>query len=260
MAGSEREGRNITIRFNEKEADIVEWLQKQPNRSAYLKKLILAEKAKASSGAPVKLLNNYDTLWENRFKMVCSFFEIYGRLPRYNEVFQGVKLGRWLEVHIKRDRNRPERMERYAQIGALDKWYCFYKSLKEFVALRGRLPQKDECFRDIAIGAWLFRQRNLMRNNDTSLSATQKDMLLQLGVMGSDWETKYALVKAFIDENGFVPKYKDTYNGVKVGRWLYAQRKVLNSQKDAIKIQKLKIIGAYERICKKQKRKFKKDD
>ena len=60
----------------------------------------------------------------------------------------------------------------------------------------------------------------------------------------NDWDMKLSLVAAFREECGRLPKFSDTYRGVRIGRWLYAQRKALLPGRDDERIERLRAIGA----------------
>ena len=250
-----RKTRQFSLRFNLQDEAIEAWLEKQPDRGAYLKRLILADKAR-QGGVVAEAQNAHDAAWESRYGLVLEFLDRFGRLPYYYEEFRGVKLGRWLEVHAKRDVERLDRMEKLARVGALDKWERFFAALEAFCGRFGRLPGKDEFLGDLAVGAWLHRQRAAMRR--VELSEEQRERLARLGVVSSDWEKKFGLVVAFREEFGRLPKFEDTYRGVKVGRWLYAQRKALDPEKDVRRVALLRQLGALPFVRQKNKRKPKK--
>ena len=252
--------RQFTLRFNQNEDAIEAWFERQPDKGAYLKRLILADKARRQNGVVLQPLNAHDAAWEERYELVLEFLDRFGRLPYSYEEFRGVKLGRWLEVHTKRDAGRPDRMEKLARIGALDKWERFYRLLESFVKENDRLPDKKEVYADVPLGAWLTRQRTAMRNEDSKLSKEQKEKLSQLGITCSDWETKFGLVLSFCEEHGRLPKFEDGYRGVNIGRWLYAQRKSLDPTRDAQRVAKLHSIGAIPFVRQKNVRKASKSE
>ena len=78
-----------------------------------------------------------------------------------------------------------------------------------------------------------------------------------MGVAGSDWERKLALVAAFREELGRLPKFRDTYRGVRIGRWLYAQRKALLPGRDDGRIEALRAIGAVPFVRQKNEKRKK---
>ena len=247
--------RQFTLRFNLQDEAIEAWLASQPDKAAYLKRLILADKAR-QGGVVTEAKNAHDSAWEERYALVLEFLDRFGRLPYYYEEYRGVKLGRWLKEHARLDcESRPDRMEKLAQIGALDKWERFYNALKEFREEFSRLPRKDECLNDVPVGAWLHRQRLFVRRGE--LSKEQKEKLLALGVSESDWEKKYALVVSFREEHGRLPKFTDTYHGVSIGRWLYVQRKKLEAGKDAERLEKLQSVGAVPFVRQKNEKRTK---
>lgn len=245
------------LRFNLQDEAIEEWLASQPNKAEYLKKLILADKARRQAGEGFRPLNAHDAAWESRYALVLEFLDRFERLPFYYEEYRGVKLGRWLKEHAERDSDRPDRMEKLARIGALDKWERFFIALKAFQEKFSRLPKKDEFLGDVPVGAWLQRQRLAMRRGE--LPDEQKEKLLALGVTESDWEKKFVLVVAFRDEFGRLPKFEDTYRGVRIGRWLYAQRKALDPAKDEARVEKFRSIGALPFVRQKNRKSVKQE-
>ena len=248
--------RKYILRFNLQDEAIEEWLASKPNKGEYLKQLILADKARRQAGEEIRPLNAHDTAWESRYALVLEFLDRFGRLPYYYEEYRGVKLGRWLKEHARLDgESRPDRMEKLAQIGALDKWERFFAALKAFQEKFARFPKKDEFLGDIPVGAWLQRQRLAMRRGE--LPEEKKEKLLALGVTESDWEKKFELVVAFREEFGRLPKFEDTYRGVRIGRWLYAQRKTLDPVADEARIEKLRSIGALPFVRQKNVKKVK---
>jgi hypothetical protein len=246
--------RQFTLRFNLQDEAIEAWLSAQPDRGAYLKRLILADKARQGVGS-VSPLGARDAAWEERYGMVLEFRERFGRLPFAYEEFRGVKLGRWLEVHAKRDVGRPDRMEKLARIGALDKWERYFGALQAFCEKFGRLPVREDYFGDLPVGAWLFRQKSALRRGE--LSEERGEKLGALGVAASDWDMKLSLVAAFREECGRLPKFSDTYRGVRIGRWLYAQRKALLPGRDDGRIEKLRAIGAVPFVRQKNEKRKK---
>lgn len=243
------------LRFNLQDEAIEEWLASQTNKAEYLKRLILADKARRQAGEGFRPLNAHDAAWEKRYALVLEFLDRFGRLPFYYEEFRGVKLGRWLVEHVKRDADHPDRMEKLARIGALDKWERFYAALQAFRKKFSRLPRREERLGDLHVGAWLQRQRLAMRSGD--LTDDQKEKLIALGVTESDWEKKFALVVAFREEFGRLPKFEDTYRGVRIGRWLYAQRKALDLTADEARVEKFRSIGALPVVRQKNQQKKK---
>ena len=240
----------FTLRFGLQDREAEEWLDRQENKSAYLKKLIMADKARR--GEPLSVVTRQDRLdgeWEEKYRLLLAFVDEFDRLPGSGEEYRGVNLGRWLYSHAARDgESRPDRMEKLEEILGADKWERSYGCVLAFREAFGRLPRSGERQGGVAVGAWLARQRLLLRSGE-GLSPEQKKKLEALGLFGSDWERKLALVQAFAQENGRLPKYVDTYEGVAVGRWLAEQKKTA----DPVKRERLAALGAYQKKTSKKK-------
>lgn len=233
----------FTLRFGLQDREAEEWLDSQENKSAYLKKLILADKARRGELTVVTRQERLDREWEEKFRLLLAFVDEFDRLPGSVEEYRGVKLGRWLYSRAKRDgEKRPDRMEKLESVGALDKWERMLGCIWAFRQEHGRLPDAEERYGEVPVGAWLVRQQRLMRKGD-GLTPAQREKLAAAGVLASDWERKYALAQAFREEFGRLPKYVDTYKGVAVGRWLAEQKKTSDQAKQA----RLQSLGAFEK-------------
>lgn len=240
------EAQRFLLRFGPKDEEAWMHLTEQANKSAYLKSLILADKARKATCKVdvIDTRSRYDKQWEGTLALVQEFQELHDRLPEANEVYKGVNIGRWLETRLRRDKDNPSRMARLASLNIQSKWDRYYRLLQEFVAERGRLPMQAELYKGLNLGRWLFRERSRLGSEDDPLLPEQQEKLACLCIGVNDWETKFLMVQAFREEFGRLPKFAEDYCGVHIGRWLYAQRKALESGKDADHLKKLQSIGA----------------
>lgn len=237
----------FTFQFSLQDTEAMEWFEAQPHKGAYLKALILADKAnREETDCPLPVLTQearFEAEWNERFELLKEFCAEFGRLPQCKEEYRGIKLGRWLNVQQNKT-VAPEHAEHTAKlksIGALDsKWEQHYKLLKAFCNENGRLPKREEVFRDVRLGSWLDKQKKQLSFADCPEHA---EKLRELGVFDSVWDRKYALVKAFHAENGRLPYYGERYEGVQIGRWLNYQSKTLSPSVHPERAEKLKRLG-----------------
>lgn len=260
MADEKQKNLRFSLRFGLCDREAEAWLESQENKNAYLKQLILADKRRREGEGCAEIptqtrQDRLDREWEAKYRLLLDFVDEYDRLPGSVEEYRGVKLGRWLYSHAARDgEKRPDRMEKLAELGEMDKWNRVFGAVEAFREAFGRLPRSGERHGGAAVGAWLARQQLLLRRGE-GLTLRQREKLAGLGLFVSDWERKLSLVEAFAKENGRLPKYADTYEGVAVGRWLAEQKKTA----DPVKRERLASLESYNALktCKKKKNKSK---
>lgn len=261
MAGQENKGRIAAFNFSLGACDteVAEWFLKQPNKGAYLKSLILADKESGKGSAATPVPTQSERVWDEHFEMLKEFQEVFGRFPAYSETYKGFRLGRWLHDTARRARvSRPDRIEKLQSLGVVGKWERNLALAKRFRDTFGRLPGKYETYQGVNLGAWLAVQTAKLRNERQSFSDEQVKKLLDLGICVSDWEKKCGLLEAFQAEYHRLPKYTETYGDVSIGRWLAHQRKTLDPLKHADRIERFERIGALPYpLPKKQKVKSK---
>lgn len=252
----EKKGRisAFNISFGACDAEAAEWFSKQPNKGAYLKALILADKALCDESEIVPKPKHEDSLWEEHFHLLKEFKEQFGRLPSYSESYKGFRLGRWLHDTVRRARvSRPDRIEKLQSIGVVDKWERNLALVERFKEVYDRLPCRNESYQGVNIGAWLAMQTARLRNEREWFSQEQLKMLSDLEIFASDWDRKCRLLEAFLEEHDRLPKYTEIYREVRLGRWLAYQRKTLDPVKHADRIERLGRLGAFSRpLHKKQ--------
>lgn len=228
-----------------RDAEVAEWFLKQPNKGAYLKSLILADKAVSGETEICAKPTSDNLRWEEHFELLKEFKEQFGRLPTYSESYKGFRLGRWLHDTARRARiNRPDRIEKLQSVGIVNKWERNLALVARFHAAYGRFPCKNEVFQGVNIGSWLAVQCAKLRNDPKSFSETQLKSLNDLGIFASDWDKKCFLLESFKAEYGRLPKYTESYHEVNLGRWLANQRKSLDPDKHSDRIDRFKSLGA----------------
>lgn len=237
----------FTLQFSSSDKEAWEWFCAQQDKGAYIKALLLADKARQEQGdnAPeiVTRDDRLDAEWDRRLELCVAFAEEHGRLPMYNENYRGIKLGRWLDVHKKRciEEDRQDREEKLRAIGAFDsKWERNFALLKAFREEKGRFPKPGETFRDVKLGQWLDRQRKQFTYEELT---PQLERLHAIGALMDGWDRRFAMALGFIKKHGRLPEYKDTYMGYKIGRWLHDQGKAIDPAHHPLRAQKLQSVG-----------------
>lgn len=238
------------VYFSKQEIEIAEWLKSQPNPLAYIKELILADKAR-KEGKEIRAIDfrtQYEKQWDDTFALLQEFVAEHGRLPFYNEEYKGVQIDRWLKRHLEKDKDRPARMEKLKSLNGLSKWEQHYQQLQTFMAEHGRLPKLGEKQDGFGLGRWVHKQRQYLNSTESPLTPVQQEMFARLGIGAGDWETKFLMLQDFHQDHGRFPKHEEVYHGMKLGRWLSKQKRELAPETDGEKIAKLTQIGAWKPI------------
>ena len=176
-------------------------------------------------------------LWNSRFELLKEFVNEFDRLPRYSEVYKGVKIGYWVATqkmtYTSRGSLLPEKIKKLEAIGVQfesnictdEEWNSNFDLLREFVSKFNRLPRYKEVYKDFKIGVWLSSQK-MIHNNRGSLSEERVKKLESIGVILGDkqWNSKFELLKEFINEFDRFPKHMEHYKGIDIGRWLEYQK------------------------------------
>lgn len=105
-------------------------------------------------------------------------------------------------------------------------WDEAYNSLLRFKQEFDRFPIKSETYNGFAIGSWIRRQRIAYKEH--KLTEKQINMLNAIGlswnVLDEQWNEKYELLKAYINENQKLPQCKTMYKSIAIGKWLDSQK------------------------------------
>lgn len=239
----------FTLQFSGSDEEAWEWFNAQQDKGAYIKALLLADKARQEQGeSQPDIVTRDDRLeaeWDKRLALCVEFAHEFGRLPMYNEEYRGIKIGRWLDVHKKRciEENRDDRREKLRAIGAFDsKWERNFGLLQDFRTEKGRFPKPGEVFRGVKLGQWLDRQRKQFAYEDEA--TPQMEQLHAIGALMDGWDRRFAMALGFLKKHGRLPEYKETYKGYKIGRWLHDQGKSIDPARHPDRAQKLERIGA----------------
>lgn len=149
---------------------------------------------------------------EKKIKLVEKFYQKYRRLPRTNEIVEGISLGIFLK-NIK-DGNTTitsEQMNRLTALGFKiesieDKKERKIRLVEEFYRINKRLPRQREMYEGVAIGNFL----DSIKHGGTSVSEEQMNRLLILGFVGTDIarkvNPKIKQLEEFYQKHGRLPE------------------------------------------------------
>ncbi|MCI8446275.1 MAG: DEAD/DEAH box helicase family protein [Bacilli bacterium] len=175
------------------------------------------------------MLRTY-TSKEYKICLIEEFYKINNRLPKQNEKYKGVALGKFL-VNIKNKNIRltKEQIDRLLSLGfkmeikniEKEKEYkiCL---IEEFYRENGRLPKCAEKYKNVTIGSFL----RSIKAGDTKITGEQMNRLLSLGFvmeiknMEQKKEYKISLVEEFYKEKERLPKQGEIYKEENIGNFL----------------------------------------
>lgn len=199
---------------------------------------------------------NKKELWDHNFNALKKFCGEYGRLPKINEIYNGAKIGTWLNSRrneYRRGLLSPDRIEKLNSINALPDLSIPQLSpkekievLQEYININGYPPRASEKYKGQKIGC-LYN--NLKINYKKGFMSSEKieaikDIIAVFDVNRNDilWMERYYSLKRFIQDNEgriyFDSDYIE-YSDVNLYVWLNNQRNIKNKEK----LQLLKEIG-----------------
>lgn len=117
------------LSFNQQDGEAAEWFKRQPDKGAYIKALILADKAqkKSEETKAFDLRIQQENQWNETFLLVREFRKEHFRLPTPTEEYKGVQIGSWLKTRLQKDKDRPDRMEKLQSLNTPSKWEQHYQ-------------------------------------------------------------------------------------------------------------------------------------
>lgn len=130
--------------------------------------------------------------WDFKYELLVEFVEKNGRLPKYDEDYTGVHLGRWCQTqrqaytghgHNKITATQIERLEQvqgwWWATNQKDKWMEKYELLRKYVLQYNRLPIQKDIYEGINIGSFINRQRSVMKGHVTGIMTPARKHLLE---------------------------------------------------------------------------------
>ena len=201
------------------------------------------------------LHNTRGAVWEEHYRSLQRFVEMYGRMPTRKDVFEGFHLGSWCSEQrrkIKAGQYDAQRAAKLIDLGLMaDKpgmrsWDESFALLQAYVQEYGKFPVSGEKYSGYSLGSWSEMQKFLARN--TEYPPERKQMLADLGLFHNTqdarWERQYQLLEAFVAEYGRLPKQKELYHGEQLGVWCAMQKQRCKKESyPASRKEKLRDIG-----------------
>ena len=176
----------------------------------------------------IPYMNNYSTETSGNpfyddYMKASSIGEYKGKNINFNIFTQAIQyndLIRELEEKLYFDSN--------------EKWNYKFELLKEFITEFGRLPAHKEIYKNIKLGKWLNRQKQIF--NKKMLSKERKQLLESIGfefvdIYDEKWNYKFDFLKEFVNEFNRFPKDDESYKNIRLGTWLTNQKQYFYKEK-----------------------------
>ena len=183
--------------------------------------------------------------WEQGFQHAKEYYEKYGNLDVRSDYVcnDGYKLGSWIinnRSYYSNNSNRnllnKERIARLESIGMIWSknnmiWEKNYIAAALYYKQHGSIDMPHDYVNDdgVRIGAWIDKQRRLIKEGD--LNQDQLERLALLGIekqnkYDKQWERYYAEAEKYFRSYGNldIPVSYKTKNGMALGRWMSKQR------------------------------------
>ena len=214
----------------------------------------------------------YKDLWNEKFELLKGYLEEYeGNYPSRNEIYRGVKLGKWVNTQRNTYNNgeiQPDLSRKYKslclsleQINSLisigfkwsanDKnvnWWQKFELFKQYLEEHnGRYPSAKELYKGIDLKKWINTQRIIYNNGEIQsdlrikyrgryLLPEQINKLNSINFLWDEYELKwqetYELLKEYLlKNNNEYPRKNIVYKSVNLTKWINMQRKVYHRGK-----------------------------
>lgn len=131
------------------------------------------------------------------------------------------------------------------------KWEKTYQLCKEYVTEKGCLPPQKKKYKGVALGTWISAQKvkykngMLPKNKEVKLRSLGVDFdVSREDVFNMRWESRYNLLKMYMEENGCEPKADVIYKDFALGAWIKEQKSIYNQGKmPSERAEKLRFLG-----------------
>ncbi|MCD8154550.1 MAG: Helicase associated domain protein [Clostridiales bacterium] len=184
-----------------------------------------------------------DYYWERNYAAAARYYGEHHHLnvPRTYVTEDGIRLGSWLyRIYSLRKgigKGVPPTREQIRRLDAIgmdwsaraeSKWQNGCREAEIYVREHGnlRVPVKYVTETGFPLGSWIQRQRAAYKKG--TLLSERRSHLEKMGMVwqADSWEDRFALVKAWQEENETPEIPQDTVvNGVWIGKWYAAQKK-----------------------------------
>ena len=105
------------------------------------------------------------------------------------------------------------------------KWEGVFALLEKFVGEYSRFPYDEEVYEGFDLGAWCRRQKVRAKKPNYPIERYKK--LKSIGLLdatrNNHWEQMFSLLEKFVIEHQRLPKRKEVYEDVNLGRWCGTQ-------------------------------------
>lgn len=215
----------------------------------------------------------FDAKWEQGYALAMNYAAEHGDLnvPVNYTTEEGEKLGAWI---LNQRTAYTKEMLSQDQIGRLEKigiywgnrnerqWNEVYGAAKRYFEANGNLdvPVAYVSPEGYALGKWVRRQQYAYRNPEKSNAILSQERIELLDAIGMQWEKpdpwqhRYELAQEYKRCHGNLDipaKYK-TADGIWVSRWVYNQKRLLQSGSEKLSEEQKKklkeLLGYYVKI------------
>ena len=141
------------------------------------------------------------------FKVVEEFVSENDRLPETDEVYKGINIGKWCDSQIDNHCNNNLSND---QINKLNSIGFELDPINETVDFATKNPLFKEC--KFTINARLVKFNDIMNQLN--------DKLLNINT----WNQNFELLEEFVSKYNRLPKQKESYKNIKLGKWCSKQK------------------------------------
>ncbi len=197
----------------------------------------------------------FDVRWEQGYAVAAAYAQEHGNLnvPRTYKTADGKNLGCWLQNQQKAYEEGSLSQDQVKSLEAIGmywgnrydrQWNEVYSAAKHYFEANGNLnvPVAYVSPEGYALGKWVRRQRYARLRPKKNSSALTAERIVLLDVIGMQWEKpdpwqyRFDLVQGYAKEHGNLEipaKYKTT-DGIWLGRWLYEQKRLMQSESEKL--------------------------
>ena len=213
------------------------------------------------------MLQTY-TSKEYKITLIEEFYRINNRLPKKNEKYKNISIGNFLvSIKMKKVKVTDGQLNRLLKLGFTMKKIDYenekeykIKLIEEFYKENERLPKKYEIYKEYKIGLFLY---NIKRQN-IKVDEEQLNRLFKIGFKMEkvDYEKgkeeKIKLLEEFYKEYRRLPKQKEKYKGIALGRFVDGIKNGTTSitEKQLERLQKLGFIISKKKYNKNKEEKL----
>lgn len=196
------------LREEYKNVNLGYWLKSQ--KRSYKRGILSDEKIKLLESLGVNFHSGLNEQWDEFFNTFSEYFKTFNVIPTVTTKYKDIDMGSWfrrqlikygggklddsqanmfkemgidLDLLYKKYIEKKEKTSRNNHKRNND-WNYRFELLNKFIVLNHREPVSNETFENVNLGAWLYHQRRLYKNN--SLRKDRQDKLESIGVVFDD--------------------------------------------------------------------------